>query len=52
MKYIRPAIIVILAISVTAGFFIGKIEAAVFVPFATGLIIFWFKARDSGKEVK
>lgn len=52
MKWIRPTIISMLAIGVTIGFFTGKIQSGVFVPFATGLIVYWFKERDSTKENK
>ena len=49
MKWIRPAIISVLAIAVTVGFLISKVSADVFVPFATGLIIYWFKDRQDDK---
>ena len=49
MKWIRPGVITLLAVVVSVGFFIGKIEAQVYVPFATGLIVYWFKSRDSEK---
>ncbi|KKM27352.1 hypothetical protein LCGC14_1575650 [marine sediment metagenome] len=46
MKWIRPTVIILLALAMVAGFWLDRIEAAVFVPFATGLIIYWFKSRD------
>ena len=49
MKWIRPGLISLLAVAVTVGFFTGKIEVEVFVPFATGLIVYWFKSRDTEK---
>ena len=50
MQWVRPVIIGILAISVTIGFFAKLVEAQVYVPFATGLIIWWFKSRDEAKQ--
>jgi len=50
MKYFRPAIIGMLAVAVTAGFFLKLIETQVYVPFATGLIVYWFKSRDEEKK--
>ena len=50
MKLIRPCIVGLLAIAVTIGFFIKTVPADVFIPFATGLIIYWFKSRDEEKQ--
>ena len=50
MRWFRPIEVAILTIGVTAGFFLGKIDAVAFFGFATGLIIFWFKSRDSSKD--
>ena len=52
MKWVRPVIISGLAIAVTVGFFMGKLEAEAFGIFATGLIVYWFKSRDNEKEGK
>ncbi len=49
MKWIRPIIISILVIIVSVGFILNRIEAQVYVPFATGLIVYWFKSRDETK---
>jgi len=49
MKWIRPGVVSLLVIAVTSGFFADKIEAQVFIPFATGLIVYWFKSRDNEK---
>ena len=49
MKWIRPSVIVLLALAMTVGFFMGYIETQVFAPFATGLIVYWFKSRDENK---
>ena len=49
MKWIRPGVVSLLAVAVTVGFFMGTIEVQVFVPFATGLIVWWFKSRDAEK---
>ena len=46
MKWVRPGVVVLLAVAVVGGFFTKVIPADVFVPFATGLIVFWFKSRD------
>lgn len=50
MRWVRPVIVSLLAVAVTAGFFMDKIEAAAFATFATGLIMFWFKSRDDEKK--
>ena len=50
MKWVRPCTIVMLVAGVTAGFFIGKIDAVAFFGFATGLAVWWFKSRDQEKE--
>jgi len=47
MNWIRPGVIVVLALTMVLGFMFGKVPADVFVPFATGLIVFWFKSRDN-----
>ena len=49
MRWFRPLFIAVLISAVTIGFFAKLIEATVFVPFATGLIVYWFKARDEEK---
>ncbi len=49
MRWIRPITIAVLAVSVTAGFFIGKITSEAFFGFATGLVVWWFKSRDDAK---
>ena len=46
MNWVRPSVIVMLAI--TGEFFTGRVASSVFMPFATGLIV--FKSRDVGKE--
>ena len=50
MKWFRPITTLLLTIGVTAGFFTDKIDAIAFFGFATGLIVWWFKSRDSDKE--
>lgn len=50
MRWIRPAVVVILTSGVTIGFFLDKIPTETFAVFATGLIIYWFKSRDSEKK--
>ena len=50
MKWIRPAIIGMLAMAVTLGFFLKMVSMEVYVPFATGLIVYWFKSRDTEKQ--
>jgi len=50
MKWIRPVIVTVLVGAMTIGFFSKVIEAQVYVPFATGLIVYWFKSRDEEKE--
>ncbi|KKN45276.1 hypothetical protein LCGC14_0684620 [marine sediment metagenome] len=49
MNWIRPSVITLLSLAMVSGFFMGKIAGDVFVPFATGLIVFWFKSRDDKK---
>jgi len=50
MSWIRPGVIALLTMAMVVGFFLGYVETQVFAPFATGLIIFWFKSRDSDKD--
>ena len=52
MKWVRPVTIFILAMGVTVGFFIGKIDAVAFFGFATGLVVWWFKSRDDEKAAR
>jgi len=49
MDWIRPGVITLLSLAVVVGFFLREIPADVFVPFATGLIVYWFKSRDDKK---
>ena len=49
MRWIRPLTVVVLVAGVTVGFFIGKIDAVAYFGFATGLVIYWFKSRDTDK---
>lgn len=50
LKLIRPFNITILILAVAAGFFLGKIDSVAFFGFATGLAVWWFKARDDSKR--
>ena len=50
MRWYRPNITVFLTLAVTVGFFLGKIDAQAFFGFATGLIVWWLKARDEEKR--
>jgi len=49
MQYFRPSIVGILVLCVVVGFFMKLVDAEAFWVFATGLIIYWFKARDEAK---
>jgi hypothetical protein len=50
VKWFRPVIITALAVGFTAGFFTGLIDPTAYGVFATGLITYWFKARDKDKD--
>ena len=50
MKWYRPNLITALALAVTYGFLIDKIDAQAFFGFAIGLIVWWFKSRDEDKK--
>ena len=50
MKWFRPVIVSLLVIAVLCGFFMKLVDAEAFWVFATGLIIYWFKARDEAKH--
>ena len=50
MKWVRPGLIGLLVVAVTIGFFVKLIPSEAYVPFATGLIVYWFKARDEEKN--
>ena len=52
MKWFRPGLISVLVLAVIAGFFLKLIAAETFGVFATGLILYWFKARDEEKDKK
>jgi len=49
MRWIRPGVVIILVASMVGAFFLSKVAPDIFVPFATGLIVYWFKARDTEK---
>ena len=49
MQYFRPIIVAVLVLCAVAGFFMKLVDAEAFWVFATGLIIYWFKARDETK---
>ena len=48
--YVRPAITVMAMLGIMYGFFVGTISSEVFVPFSTGIVVWWFKARDDKKQ--
>jgi len=50
MKWFRPVFIGLLIITVIIGFFVGLVPSEAFVPFATGLVVYWFKSRDEEKS--
>jgi len=50
MKWYRPNITAFLTLAVAVGFFMGKIDAVAFFGFATGVVIYWLKARDEEKQ--
>ena len=49
MKWVRPLVVLVLVGSVSAGFFTGRVPGEAFIAFATGLVVYWFKARDEDK---
>ena len=50
MKWFRPSFVGLLILTMTVGFFIDLVPSETFVPFATGLIVYWFKSRDNEKK--
>ena len=50
MKWVRPVVVLALTGSVSAGFFLGLVPGEAFIAFATGLVVYWFKARDESKD--
>lgn len=44
--YVRPLITIMAMGGIMYGFVIGTISSEVFVPFSTGIVVWWFKARD------
>jgi len=51
MKWIRPVLSVIAMLGITAGFFCGRIETDTYLLIAAGTIAWWFKSRDTDKQV-
>ena len=52
MRWFRPAITGILVAGLTAGFFMDKITAEVFVPLVAVAITWLFKSRDEEKKLE
>lgn len=49
-SFVRPIVTLSAMVGLVGGFFLDKITADVFVPFATGVVVWWFKARDEQKK--
>ena len=48
--YVRPIVTLAAMGAVVYGFIIKIVGADVFVPFATGIVTWWFKSRDEAKK--
>jgi len=48
--FVRPAVTLSAMAGMVYGFLTGGIGPDVFVPFATGVITWWFKSRDDEKK--
>ena len=46
---VRPFIAIIFTLGMTAGFFLGKVEAVAYGTLAGVAITYWFKSRDEEK---
>ena len=50
MKWIRPAIVVLLILTAIAGFFTDRLTSEFISGLITGLAVWWFKSRDDEKK--
>lgn len=48
--WVRPFISVVAVCGITAGFFLGKIGADVYVPIMAIAITFWYQSREEEKK--
>jgi len=50
MRWVRPAISLIGMLGITAGFFLGRINAEAYI-LAVGITVtYWYKSRDEAKK--
>ena len=49
MRWVRPIISLMAMSAMTIGFFMKMVSAEVYVPIATGAIVWWYVNRDKGK---
>lgn len=52
MKWVRPLISIIALVSLTAGFFLGKVSDDAFIGVAVFVVTWWYKSRDDEKTIK
>ncbi len=50
MRWIRPILSIMGFSAITAGFFLGMIDAAAYFGLVTGIVVWWFKSRDQAKQ--
>ena len=50
MKWIRPTISLLGMLGITAGFFMGKINAEAYILAVGVTVTYWYKSRDAEKE--
>lgn len=48
--YVRPLVTIAFTAVIVYGFIAGTIKPGEFFPFATGVIVYWFKTRDEAKK--
>ena len=44
---VRPLVTTIGFVAITAGFFMGKVPADIYVPMVTGMVTWWFASRSN-----
>ena len=44
---VRPVVTTVGFFAITAGFFLGKVPADIYVPMVTGMVTWWFASRPA-----
>ena len=52
MRWIRPAIVVLLILTAIVGFFTDKFTGEFMAGLITGMAVWWFRSRDEAKNKK